>query len=87
MTLEDISGPPTAGSLVSGGLREAARYLDKKAYWRVPNKVAGSDGLEVEVVIQDIRLHFGTLDFLVTPVAGRGPGRWVRADYLTLVES
>lgn len=94
-----VTAASSGGGLLSQGIGAAVSLLNRHAYWRPPARTDGAQArrgrpsqhpggtLEVLVVVHDLRSHFGTLDFLVRPVQGRGDGRWVRGDSLTFIET
>lgn len=57
-------------------LKEMNDYLNKVGY---VDFGGGSDPVEVEVGIVDVRVSYGNVQFLVRPVAGRGT-KWCSAD-------
>jgi hypothetical protein len=57
--------------------REQAALLDRTGTLTL-------EGLEVEVIVQDVRTRFGTVDVLVSPTQGRGQ-KWVTLDRVRLI--
>jgi hypothetical protein len=60
------------------GMLKYAQQVGKVAVLRV-------DGFRVHVRLLDARLHWGRIDYLVTPVDGDGE-RWVSAERLLIQE-
>ena len=52
---------------------QMAQYLDKTADYALPN------GLTFLVIIIDVRMAWGRVQFQITPSAGQGPA-WVSED-------